>query len=121
MASGPKTSQQTEGEKVEVVTDFLFLGSKITRDGDCSHEIRLWLLFGRQAMTNLDSVLKSGDITFLTKVRIVKAMVFLVVMYGCESWTIKKAEHWRIDPFELWSWKRLCFFKSNLILFLNFT
>ena len=95
------------GKGVTVVTDFLFLGSKITRDGDCSHEIRRWLLFGRKAMTNLDGVLKSGDITFLTKVRIVKAMVFLVVMCGCESWTIKKAEHQRTDIFELWCWRRL--------------
>ena len=101
MASNPITSWQIEGEKVELVTDFLFLGSKITVNGDCSHEIRL-LLHGRKAMTNLHSVLKTRDITLLTKVRIVKAMVFPVVMYGCESWTIKKAEHQRIDAFKLW-------------------
>ena len=101
MASNPITSRQIEGEKVELVTDFLFLGSKITVNGDCSHEIRL-LLHGRKAMTNLHSVLKTRDITLLTKVRIVKAMVFPVVMYGCESWTIKKAEHQRIDAFKLW-------------------
>ena len=107
MASGPITAWQIEGEKVKVVTEFLFLGSKITVDGDCSHEIRRWLLLGRKAMTNLDSGLKSWDITLLTKVRIVKAMVFPVVMYGCESWTIKKAEHQRIDAFKLWCWRRL--------------
>ena len=101
MASGPITSWQIEGEKVEVMTDFLFLGSKITVNGDCSHEIRL-LLHGRKAMTNLDSVLKTRDITLLTKVCIVKAMVFPVVMYGCESWTIKKAECQRIEAFKLW-------------------
>ena len=93
--------------QVEVVTDFLFLGFKITVDGDCSHEIRRWLLFGRKAMTNLGSILKSRDIPLPTKVRLVKAMVFPVVMYGCESWTIKKAEHQSIDAFELWSWRRL--------------
>ena len=92
---------------METVTDFLFLGSKITADGDFSHETKTYLLLGRKAMTNLDSILKSRDITLLTKVRLVKAMVFPVVMYGCESWTIKKAEHWRIDTFELWCWKRL--------------
>ena len=102
MASGPITSWQIEREKVEVVTDFLFLGSKITADGDCSREIRRRLLLGRKAMTNPDSVLKSRDITLPTKVHIVKAMVFLVVMYGCETWTVKKAEHQRIDVFELW-------------------
>ena len=107
MASGPITAWQIEGEKVEVVTDFLFLGSKITADGDCSHEIRRQLLLGRKAMTNLDSVLKSRDITLPTKVHIVKAMVFPVVTYGCESWTIKKAECQRIDAFELWCWRRL--------------
>ena len=107
MASGPITSWQTEGEKVEVVTYFLFLGSRITVDGDCSHEIKRCLLFGRKAMTNLDSVLKSRDITLPTKVRLVKAMLFPVVMYGCDSWTIKKAECWRIDAFELWCWRRL--------------
>ena len=89
------------------MTDFIFLGSKISADGDCSHEIKKWLLLGRKAMTNLDSILKSRDITLLTKVLLVKAMVFPVVMYGCESWTIKKAEHQRIDAFELWCWKRL--------------
>ena len=107
MASGPITSWQTEGKKVEVVTDCLFLGSKITADCDCSHEIRRQFLLGRKAMMNLNSVLKSRDITLLTKVYIVKAMVFPVVMYSCESWTIKKAEHQRIDAFELWCWRRL--------------
>ena len=107
MASGPITSWQIEGEKVEVVTDFLFLGSKITADGDCSHEIRRRLLLGRKAMTNLDSVLKTRNITLLTKVHIVKAVVFPVVTYGCESWTVKKAECQRIGAFELWCWKRL--------------
>ena len=107
MASSPITARQIEGGKVEVVTDFLFLGSKITVDDDCSHEIRRQLLLGRKAMTNLDSVLKNTDITLPTKVCIVKAMVFLVVMYGCESWTLTKAEHQRIDAFELWSWRRL--------------
>ena len=105
MTSSPITSWQIEGEKVEVVTDFLFLDSTITVDGDCSHEIRL-LLHGRKAMTNPDSVLKTRDITLLTKVRIVKAMVFPVVKYGCESWTIKKAEHLRIDAFKPWCWRR---------------
>ena len=95
------------GETVETVTDFIFLGSKITADGDCSHEIKRCLLFGRKAMTNLDSVLKSRDITLPTKVHLVKAMVFPVVMYRCESWTIKKAECQRIDAFELWCWRRL--------------
>ena len=98
---------QIEGEKVEIVKDFLFLGSKIMADGDCSHEIRRQLLLGRKAMTNLDSVLKSRDITQLTKVCIVKAIVFPVVMYGCESWTIKKAEDQRTDAFKLWCWRRL--------------
>ena len=107
MASGPITSWQIEGEKVEVVTDFLFLGSKITVDGDCSHEIRRQLLLGRKATTNLDSVLKSRDITLPTKVCIVKAVVFPVVMYSCESWTVKKAKHQRTDAFGLWCWKRL--------------
>ena len=106
MASSPITSWQIEGEKVEVVTDFLFLGSKITVEGDCSHEIRKWLLLGRKAMTNLDNVLK-GDITLLKKVCIVKAMIFPVVTYGCDNWTVKKAEHQRIDAFELWCWRRL--------------
>ena len=107
MASSPITSWQIEGEKVEAVTDFIFLGSKITVDGDCSHEIKRCLLFGRKAMTNLDSILKSRDITLLTKVHIVKAMVFPVVMYECERWTIKKAGHQRIDAFELCYWRRL--------------
>ena len=102
MASGPITSWQIDGEKMETVTDFLFLGSKITADGDCSHEIKRHLLLGRKAMTNLDSIVKSRDITLPTKVRLVKAMVFPVVMYGYESWTIKKAEYQRIDAFELW-------------------
>ena len=101
MASGPITTWQIEGEKVEVMTDFLFLGSKITAYGDCSHEIRRQLLFGRKAMTTLDSVLKSGDITLPTKVHIVKAMVFSVVINSCESWTVKKAECQRIEAFEL--------------------
>ena len=105
MASGPNTTWQTEGEKLEVVTDFLFLDSKITAAGDCSHEIR-WLLLGRKTMTNLDSVLKSRDVTLLTKVHIVKSRVFPVVTSGFESWTIKKAEHQRINAFELWCWKR---------------
>ena len=107
MASGLITSWQIEREKVEVMTDFLFLGSKITADGDCSHEIRRCLLLERKAMTNLDIVLKRRDITLPTKVSIVKAMVFPRVMYGCESWTIKKAECQRIDAFKLWSWRRL--------------
>ena len=102
MASGPITSWQIEGETLETVRDFIFLGSKITADGDCSHEIKRRLLLGRKAMTNLDSILRSRDITLSTKVRLVKAMVFPVVMYGCESWTIKKAEHRRIDAFQLW-------------------
>ena len=106
-AYGPITSWQIDGGKVEAVTDFLFLGSKITADGKCSHAIRRHLLLGRKAMTKLDSILKSIDITLPTKVCLVKAMVFLVVMYGCESWTIKKAEHQRIDAFELWCWRRL--------------
>ena len=107
MASGPITSWQIDGETVETVTDFIFLGSKITADGDCSHEIKRHLLLGRKVMTNLDSILKSRDITLLTKVCLDKAMVFPVVMYGCESWTIKIAEHQRIDAFELWCWRRL--------------
>ena len=107
MVSGPITSWQIDGETVETVTDFIFLGSKITADGDCNHEIKGRLLPGRKVMTNLDSILKSRDITLLTKVHLVKAMVFPIVMYGCESWTIKKAEHWRIDAFELWTWRRL--------------
>ena len=107
MASGPIASWRIEGETVETVSDFIFLGSKITADGDCSHEIKRCLLLGRKFMTNLDSILKSRDITLPTKVRLVKAMVFPVVMYGCESWTIKKAECQRIDAFELWFWRRL--------------
>jgi len=106
MASGPITSWQINGETVETVTNFI-LGSKITADDDCSHEIKRCLLLGRKVMTNLDSILKSRDITLPTKVCLVKAMVFPVVMYGCESWTIKKAEHQRIDAFELWCWRRL--------------
>ena len=107
MASGPITSWQIDGETVETVTDFSFLGSKITADGDCSHEIKRRLLFGRKVMTNLDSILKSRHITLPRKVHLVKAMVFPVVMYGCESWTIKKGECQRIDAFELWCWRRL--------------
>ena len=102
MASGPITSWQIDGETVETLADFIFLGSKITADGDCSHEIKRRLLFGRKIMTNLDSILKSRDITLSTKAHLIKAMVFPVVMYGCESWTIKKAEQKRIDTFELW-------------------
>ena len=107
MASGPITSWQIGGETVEAVADFIVLGSKITADGDCSHEIKRHLLLGRKVMTNLDSILKSRDITLSTEVHLVKAMVFPMVMYGCESWTIKKAEHQRIDVFELWCWRRL--------------
>ena len=107
MASSPITSWQIDGETIETVKDFIFLGSKITADGDCSHEIKRRLLLGRKAMINLDSILKSRDITLPTKVRLIKAMVFPVFMHGCESWTIKKAEHWRTDTFELWSWRRL--------------
>ena len=107
MASGPITSWEIDGETVETVRDFTFLGSKITVDGDCSHEIKRRLLFGRKVMTNLDSILKSRDIILPIKVRLVKAMVFPVVMYGCESWTMKKAECWRIGAFELWCWRRL--------------
>ncbi|KAF4011868.1 hypothetical protein G4228_003420 [Cervus hanglu yarkandensis] len=107
MASSPITSWQIDGETVETVADFIFLGSKITADGDCRHEIKRCLLLGRKVMTNLDSMLKSRDITLPTKVHLVKAMVFQVVMYGCESWTIKKAECQRIDAFELWCWRRL--------------
>ena len=103
----PITSWQIDTKTVETVTDFIFLGSKITADGDCSHEIKRRLLLGRKAMTNLGSILKSRDITLPTKVHLVKVMVFPVVMYGCESWTIKKAEHQRIDAFELWCWRRL--------------
>ena len=107
MASGPIASLQIDGETMETVTDFIFLVSKITADGDCSHEIKRCLLLGKKAMTNLDSILKSRNITFPTKVCLVKAMIFPVVMYGCESWTIKKAESQRIDAFELWYWRRL--------------
>ena len=107
MTSGPITSWQIDGETVEIVRDFILLGSKITADGDCSHEIKRYLLLGRKVMTNLDSILKSRDITLSTKVHLVKAMVFPVVMYGCESWTLKKAERQRIDAFELWCWRRL--------------
>ena len=107
MASSPITLWQIDGETVETVTDFIFLGSKITAGGDCSHEIKRHLLLGRKVMTNLDSILKSTDITLPTKVCLVKAMVFPVLMYGCESWTIKKAECQRIDAFELWCWRRL--------------
>ena len=107
MASGPTTSWQIGGEAVETVSDFIFLDSKITADGDCSHEINRRLLLGRKVMTNLDSILKMRDITLSTKVHLVKAMLFPVVMYGCERWTVKKAEHRRIDDFELWCWRRL--------------
>ena len=107
MASGPITSWQIDGETVETVADFIFLGSKITADDDRSHDIKRRLLFGRQVMTNLDSILKSRDITLQTKAHLVKAMVFPVVMYVCECWTIKKAEHQRIDAFEQWCWRRL--------------
>ena len=107
MASSPITSWEIDGETMETVTDFIFLSSKFTTDGDCSHEIKRCLLLGRKVMTNLHSILKSRAITLPTKVYLVKAMVFPVVMYGCESWTIKKAEHRRIDAFELWYWRRL--------------
>ena len=107
MASVPITSQEINGETEGTMSDFIFLGSKITADGDCSHEIKRRLLLGRKVMTNLDSTFKSRDITLPTKVRLVKAMVFPVVMYGCESWTIKKAECQRIDAFKLWCWRRL--------------
>ena len=107
MASGPNTSWQIDGETMETVADFIFWGSKITADGDCSHEIERCLLLGRKVMTNLDSIKKSRDITLPTKVYLVKAMVFPVVMYGCECWIIKKAEPWRTDAFELWCWRRL--------------
>ena len=107
MASGPITSWEINGETVETVADFIFLGSNITADGDCSHEIKRCLLLGKKVMTNLDSILKSRDITLSTKVYLVKGMVFPVVMYGCESWTVKKAERRKIDAFELWCWRRL--------------
>ena len=107
MASGPVTYWEIDGETVETVSDFIFLGSKITADGDCSHEIKRRLLLGRKVMINLDSIFKSRDITLPTKVHLVKAMVFPVVMHGCDSWTVKKAERRRIDAFELWCWRRL--------------
>ena len=107
MASGPITSWQIDGETVESVADFILGGSKITADGDCSHEIKRRLLLGRKVTTNLDTILKSRDTTLSTKVHLVKATVFPIVMYGCESWTVKKAEHRRINAFELWCWKRL--------------
>ena len=107
MASGPITSWEIDGETVDTVSDFIWGGSKITADGDCSREVKRHLLLGRRVITNLDSILKSRDITLPTKVRLVKAMVFPVVMYGCESWTVKKAECQRIDAFELWCWRRL--------------
>ena len=106
MASGPITSWQTDGETMATVTEFIFWGSKITADGDCSREIKRCLLLGRKAMTNLDSVLKRRDVTLLTKICLVKAMVFSIVMYRCENWTIRKAERWRIDAFKLWCWRR---------------
>ena len=107
MASGPITSWEIDGETVEILSDFILGGSKITADGDCSHEIKRHLLLGRKVMTNLDSILKSRDITLPTKVHLVKATVFPVVMYGCENWTVKKADHQKIDAFELWCWRRL--------------
>ena len=107
MASSPTTLWQVDGETMETMTEFVFLGSKITADGDCSHEITRHLLLGRKAMTKLDNILKSRDITLPTKVHLIKAVVFPVVMYGCESWIINKAEHWRTDAFELWCWRRL--------------
>ena len=107
MASGPNTSWEIDGETVETVSDFIIWGSQITADGNCSHEIKRCLLLGRKVMTNLDSLFKSRDITLPTKVHLVKAMVFPVVLYGCESWTVKKAEHGRTDAFELWCWRRL--------------
>ena len=117
MASGPITLWQIDGETVETAADFIFWGYEITADGDCSHEIKRCLLLGRKVMTNQDSVLKSRDITLPTKVHLVKAVVFPVVVYGCESWTIKKAEHQRIDAFELWCWRRLLFplFLNNIL------
>ena len=107
MASSPITSWQIDEETVETVSDFIFLGSKITTDGDCSHEIKRRLLLGRKVMTSLDSILKSRNISLPTKFHLVKAMVFPVIMYGCESWTVQKAEHHKIDAFELWCWRRL--------------
>ena len=107
MASGPITSSEIDGETVETVSDFILGGSKITADGDCNHKIKRHLLLGRKVMTNLDSIFKNRDITLPTKICLVKAMGFPVVMHGCESWTVKKAEHQRTDPFELWCWRRL--------------
>ena len=107
MASSLISSWQIDGETMETVRDFIFLGYKVTADGDCSHEIKRCLLFGRKVISNLDSILRSRDIALLTKVHLVKAMAFLVVMYGCESWTVKKVEHWRSDAFELWCWRTL--------------
>ena len=118
MASGPITSWQIDGRTVETVSNFIFWGSKITADGDCSHEIKRRLLLGRKVLTNLNSILKGRDISLPTKVRLVKAMVFPVVMYGCESWTVKKAESRRIDAFELWCWRRL-FYLFIYFLFLS--
>ena len=114
MASGPITSWEIDGKTVETVADFIFVGFKITADGDCSHEIKRCLLLGRKVMTNLDSILKSRDITLPTKIHLVKAMVFPVVVYGCESWTIRKCEHRKIDAFELWCWRRLL--RESLVL-----
>ena len=113
MASGPITSWEIDGETVETVSDFIYFGFRVTADGDCSHEIKRCLLLGRKVMTNLDSILKSRDITLPTKVCLVKAMVFLVVTYGCENWTVKKAEWRRIDAFELWCWRY--FFQSSIL------
>ena len=121
MASSSISSWQIDGEPVETVADFSFLGSKITADGDCSHEIKRCLLLGRKVMTNLDSILKSRDITLATKVHLVKAMVFPVAMYGCESWTIKETEHRGIDAFELWCWRRLLQSKGLSRVFSNIT
>jgi len=122
MASGPITSWEIYGETVETVSDFIFLGPKITANGDCSHEIKRRLLLGRKIMTNLDSIFKSRDITLATKVCLVKAMVFPVVIYECESWTVKKAECRRIDAFELWCWRRLFFFfLFHTMLFTHFS
>ena len=119
MASGPINSWEIDGETVETVADFIFLGFKITADGDCSHEIKRHLLLGRKVMTNLDSIFKSRNITLPTKVRLVKAMVFPEVMYGCESWTVKKAKHQRVDAFELSCWRRLFFFNLNLFILIR--
>ena len=114
MASGPITSWQIDEGTIKTVREFIFLGSKITADGDCNHGIKRHLFLGRKVMTNLDSISKSGDITLATNVHLVKAMVFPVVLYGCESWIIKKAEHRRIDAFELWCWRRLVWFLESL-------